>query len=276
MKISFKSFIKLILPPIFLIVYRKIQNNRTETVFKGNYDNFNEIYKNNKGLGLDGYDNKQIIDLERDSIYSGIRKCASKKDIPCVNIRSQITNLLPILIAAKGGRMSVLDFGGGAGTGFLDCCSKTNMDLVNYYIHDLRETMIVGRDIFNNQKNKFNNVYFIENIENIENIDLVYFGSSLQYIQDYKVVLESLIKKNITHFFFTDNFMGPRNTFATIQVNLHELNLAYWIFQLQEIKDIFKKSGYKLVYKSSNFQPFHILPKEFSIDSSCNLLFSKE
>ena len=75
-----------------------------------------------------------------------------------------------------------------------------------------------------------------------------------------------------------DNFMGAHKTYITAQVNMPGRRMPYRIFEMAEIINIFKENGYRLIYKSANYQPFHNfddLPEEFRVSDSCNLLFTK-
>ena len=119
---------------------------------------------------------------------------------------------------------------------------------------------------------------FINNHNKIDSLDIVYLGSVLQYIQDYKKLLLSLIRKSPAFFLITDNFMGTHSTYATVEVNMAGRKMAYWIFQLNEIKEIFSSNGYQLIYSSKNHQPYHNFdnfPEKYQVHDSCNLLFQK-
>ena len=76
----------------------------------------------------------------------------------------------------------------------------------------------------------------------------------------------------------TDMWMGSVRTYATKQTNMIGRKIPMWIFQLEEIISLFKNNGYSLIYRSTNYQPFHHFnnfPVEYQIKDSCNLLFEK-
>jgi len=268
-----KSIIKLLIPPLLL---KLLKRARSQNTFEGIYNNFSEI--NN----LTNYNDESSLSNTYEELVSKLRADESGVNLPISNSRSQITNLLPIFISSLSGKIHVLDYGGGAGETYIECSEAVNMEQVEYYIYDLPETIKIGEKIFSNCGiNDCNNLYgvsFINDISKIETIDIVYMGSVLQYVSNYSELILSIINKSPTYFFITDNFMGDHSTFATTQVNMAGRRMAYWIFQLKEIVLLFEQNGYCLIYKSTNYQPFHNFdnfPEEYQVKDSCNLLFKR-
>ena len=72
--------------------------------------------------------------------------------------------------------------------------------------------------------------------------------------------------------------MGNNQTYVTAQVNMPGRRMPYWIFQFNEIVAFLIEKNYSLVYKSTNYQPFHNFdnfPIENEVKDSCNILFKK-
>jgi putative methyltransferase (TIGR04325 family) len=271
---NLKRLIRLLLPPLLLNI---IKGNREQNTFEGVYGDFSEI------PDFTAYDSDSSITDGFDEVLVKLNKHQSGQFISAAHDRSQITNLLSLLIAsASYQKFSVLDYGGGIGSTYIDCLNSINMDGVEYHIFDLPETMEMGRKLFpktaSTSDKKSYNIYFVDDILQIETFDIINMGSVLQYLPDYSTVLLSLIKKKPEYFLITDNFMGDHATFATAQVNMPRRRMAYWVFQLNEIVTLFEKNSYRLQYKSTNYQPFHNFnnfPVEYRINDSCNLLFEK-
>ena len=271
---NLKRLVKLLLPPLLLNI---IKGNREQNTFEGVYGDFSEI------PDLTAYDSDSSITDGFDEVLVKLNKHQSVQFISSANDRSQITNLLPLLFASVNHRKkSVLDYGGGLGSTYIDCLNSVNMDGVEYHIFDLPETMEMGRKLFpdtaSTSDKKSYNIDFVGNISQVETFDIIYMGSVLQYLPDYSTVLLSLIKKKPQYFLITDNFMGDHATFATAQVNMTRRRMAYWIFELKEIVTLFEKNNYRLQYKSTNYQPFHNFNNftvEYRINDSYNLLFEK-
>jgi putative methyltransferase (TIGR04325 family) len=261
-------------PPAVFSLYKKYISKPNENVFDGVYKHLNDVTDHTV------YDTTDGLQEDRNEILAEIAAYEKGNVLPISNIRSQITNLLPLLIASSktSSGLTVLDFGGGMGVTFMSCLNSVNMDNVTYYIHDLPDTMKVGKQVFHENKtvNKYD-VRFVDNLSEIGQIDILYFGSVIQYLPDYKNMLVDLTKKSPRYIMITDNFMG-NETFATAQVNMSGRRMPYWILGLKEVVSIFESNGYTLSYQSVNHQPFHHFnnfPEAYRVADTCNLLFAK-
>jgi len=273
MMVSLKRVLKLLLPPVIVQLVRKAGSKQSANTFEGVYTNFEEI------PGLTGYDSESsLANIENETLLK-LKEYESSASLPVAHNRSQITNSFPLLIASLNTHKKiVLDYGGGGGGTYLDCLGSINMEKVEYYVHDLPETMEMGRKIFSDPARDQYNIHFVDDVSEIDEIDIVYLGSVLQYLTDYKTVLLSIIKKQPRYFLITDNFMSKHLTFVTTQVNMPGRRMAYWVIQLEEIDSLFRNNGYRLIYRSANYQPFHHFnnfPFEYRVNDSCNLLFER-
>jgi putative methyltransferase (TIGR04325 family) len=270
-----KKLIFQLTPPLLINIYRKYRGKVNEKVFDGAYPHLISV------PDLTEYDTKEALNTDRLDVFQEIEQYDSGQFLPASHIRSQITNLLPLLLASvsETGKKIILDYGGGMGSSYINCLKMLDSSIeFSYFIQDLPETMAVGRQIFNETRPEDHRVRFIEDFSELSNIDIVYLGSVIQYLPDYKNVLLSMIKKQPEFVLITDNFMGRHPTYATAQVNMPSRRMAYWIFELKEIVDFFSDNGYKLLYKSSNHQPFHNFNnfhEEYRVADSCNLLFRR-
>jgi hypothetical protein len=112
MKTKIKQIIKLLLPPLFLSLIRKTKEQNT---FEGIYKNFSEI------PDLTAYDSDSSVTDGFDEVLLKLNKHQSGQFLSAAHDRSQITNLLPLLFASASYRkFSVLDYGGGLGSTYID------------------------------------------------------------------------------------------------------------------------------------------------------------
>ena len=112
-----------------------------------------------------------------------------------------------------------------------------------------------------------------------EKFDLVYFGSTLQYIEDYEQYLLKIFKLRTPIIFICDTPMGEVGTFTTIQVNMQNRRIPRWVFSKTELVDVFYRNGYQLVAQSEvdwhqSIHNFMNFPSEYHHISHQNLLFS--
>ena len=269
-----KNIIWLVLPPLFVKVYRLFVTNEKlrANLFEGVYQSLLDIKNATDYDSRESSCNTYIGTIEK------FKDFQHEKVLPKSEIRSQICNLLPMLVATfldKQNEITILDWGGGMGTSYINCLNSINCTNIKYYVVDLMENIELGRKIFPKEYN----IHFLENISALKKVDIVYVGSALQYIPNYRALLIELINKAPKYILLTDHFMGGAKTYATAQINMPGRRIAYWIFELKEIIQLFKEHNYNLIYRSVNYQPFHDFnnfPEYYRVDDSCNLLFSKK
>ena len=105
-----------LLPPILanLLLNRTLRQKNT---FSGVYRKFEDV------PDVTSYNSKASME---DSIYrlrnrlKNVKLRLSSENSPSSNIRSQITNQLPLLLSTLEGPITLLDYGGGIGDTFLD------------------------------------------------------------------------------------------------------------------------------------------------------------
>lgn len=272
MKQHLKRILKMWMPPILVQLFKKQPPPKVNT-FEGVYDDFAQVPN-----ATDYNNNASLADLEKQlriklNAHAG-HACAS-----IANNRSQITNLLPLLISSINEKpIRVLDFGGGAGDTYLDVASLISIENIDYFVHDLPEAIRIAENIFPSSKKQLPNLTFIDDLTCINEIDLIYLGSVLQYITDYRQTLLSLMQMKPKWVFLTDHFMTKHSTYVTAQVNMPERTIPYRILSVPEVSALFSNNSYRLVYESRNYEPLHHFdnfPPKFSIGESYNLLFKK-
>lgn len=264
--------IKPLIPPLLWMFLRKVvSDNNSNKVFDGIYDSLNDVPESNYN-NVDSLDEMFNETSNKLQLYKDSTSWQS-------NGLSPISNLLPLLIALASDekKITVLDFGGGMGDSYLNCLSAlegSNID-VEFHVIDLETTIEFGMKIFP----KDMGIHFHTSVNDVTPaVDIIYIGSTLQYVNDYQTLIQKFVKLSPKYIFLTDNFMGEIETFATTQVNMKDRQIAYWIFKLSEIIDLMAKNGYKKIYMTKNYQPFHNFDNfsdEYKIDDSCNLLFSR-
>lgn len=104
------------------------------------------------------------------------------------------------------------------------------------------------------ENDKIKNLYLGDNIGTQE-IDLLYFGSSLQYIDNYKNILKTFFKKSKyilisqTPFFDNENY---GETIIIKQLNMHpDINYLN-LFNFNFFLDFMKKNDYQLIERNVN------------------------
>jgi len=254
-------------------VLNRIKKDKSRAYpFKGVYKKLSDVPVIN-----DGYHNDGWLKTIFNDVIIKLNTIKKTRFILPAEQRNNVTNLLPLLVstlAQPNNKVSILDFGGGMGAGYLDCLKcLSNIEYI-FHVIDTAPNNEYANKIYQTDSNiKF---YDIDIPDDLPKINIINLGSSLQYVDDYNSTLKDLIRINSEYIFFSDTFMGEMSTFATMQVNMKGKGIPCWIFNYQEIIDFFQNNKYELVYKSSNYQPFHDLsnfPSGFKLKDSYNLLF---
>lgn len=256
------------------LVPDQLKKRKQSGPFDGVFSHFSDV------VSKTDYNTQESLAELQQHMASNLAVYEQHSLLPSSDNRSQITNLLPLLIAAlPQQKVTVLDYGGGLGETFLNCLELAPKAELNYHVFDLVESMEQGKSVFKKLELVRNcNIEFCETLEHVNNIDILYFGSVLQYIENYSEKVSSLLDKQPNYCFMTDHFFGSHPTYVTSQVNMPDRRMPYLIIQLEEIISLFASKGYDLIYNSTNYQPFHNFdnfPEKYRVQSSCNLLFKK-
>ncbi len=127
------------------------------------------------------------------------------------------------------------------------------------------------------------NLKILKNLDNLNNnIDLVYFGSALQYFNDYKnVLLKVFDKTKFILISLTPFFENPdKNNLIVKQVNMHPTIHHHYIFNIEKFVTFMKENNYILVNKNRNskikFINFNNFKKEYKHLFMYDLMFKKK
>jgi putative methyltransferase (TIGR04325 family) len=165
---------------------------------------------------------------------------------------------LSLLVATFNTDVAVLDYGGGLGIEYYRVLNTTGKQIQPYIVEN--------KDVvdFGNLNMPFT---FSTEVPKDFNPDIVYLGSSIQYISDWKIKLTELTSLGAEYLLINDVACTTDKTFATVQ-NYNNSRIPYWFFNLDELID--NVHGYTLVSKTvyrNNVCP------ELSVNHSYNLLF---
>jgi putative methyltransferase (TIGR04325 family) len=161
----------------------------------------------------------------------------------------QRINFLPIFLSSFSSKsLSVLDIGGGFGLTYAACKYLNKLEI--------NLTVLELEDIVNLLKSsEKNNVQFVADFPTGD-FDIVYFGSSLQYFTDYKLVLKKVLKSNPQYIIIADTTYSEfPSSFKVLQTNLPNSTISRWIFSELDISACL--SSYTLIHQSSNYAPMH-------------------
>lgn len=269
---ALKNFVKAVTPPILIELQRSVRGRQPLRFFwRGVYKSFTEVpteglgFRNSVWLNSTQAAAKQFMEVDRaERLISGK-----------VQLAHSLLPLLATLNRQQGKMFKVLDFGGGMGVGYMAALECLPKDLpIEYHIVDNAETCRIGEELFRGQRQ----LYFHEAVPTaLADVDVVYFSSSLQYVEDYPGLLMELSQLRAKFFLFVSLQAGENPIFVSGQINFEDHSVVpCWFFNLEEFLALMTSLQYELMYSSStdrtyemtNFDPPYRVPRY------CNLLFA--
>lgn len=132
----------------------------------------------------------------------------------------------------------ILDFGGSLGAAYAVLQSAYPDRDFRYNIVETPAVCAAGRDY-----HKTSDIFFTEKISDLKKIDVVYVQTSLQYAQNWRETLNTLIDLAPSMFILSHTSTGDIRTFQAIQ-NYYGRKIPYWWISLAELKEAFSIRGY--------------------------------
>jgi putative methyltransferase (TIGR04325 family) len=192
--------------------------------------------------------------------------------------------LLPVLTAsvlATQPRASILDFGGGLGTGFMvladgiaDAAAK-----IDYAVVEVDSICRAGNDLFAGKSGP----KFLSELPAAGSYDIVLAASVMQYIEDWQNVVARLAGYGARYLLFADMFVGSFPGFVTLQTYYGSL-IRHWFFNDREFIDAVERHGYRLALRSTADAkilgaygplPMDNLPPDRRVPHASHLLFQR-
>jgi putative methyltransferase (TIGR04325 family) len=253
---------------LFVRCFRNLNSSKPITYY-GVYKNFNEAQ---------GALQSQTGYLTPEYLYSESKKVteivSNRKNVYAGNYRDR--DLLLLLAGMPEDEIRILDVGSGFGLTFHYLIANLNKK-IEYTALDLPEVISIANKNFAQYPNFHSSTF--ESLAP-QPYDLVNFGSSLQYFEDYRSTLFEVLVKKPKFLFIADTPVSLTESFVTLQVNMKDRKIPRWVFSLSEIIQIFKEYDYNLVASTkvdwhSNIHNFLNFPEAYHHIKNMNLIFEK-
>ena len=111
-------------------------------------------------------------------------------------------------------------------------------------------------------------------------LNLIYSSSAIQYVEDWRGILESLAAYGAKYLLLSDVFAGDIPGFVTLQ-NYYGSRIPHWFINLDELVSVAAENGYELMMKTvstsrrlgaDDILPMNNFPPEYRLDYSLHLL----
>ena len=247
-------------------------------IWEGIFKDFKCAKNYSDGSGFSGKTyNKKAIDSAKECIDS----LAINKPIPFFHKQRSV--LLPPVVGMmlnKEPKINVLDFGEGLGIGYMILKESipNAKSKIDYTIIELPEICEQGKDLHKNE------IHFIDSFSGLNEFQLIHSSSAIQYVNDWKSLVNKFCSLNPSHILMSDVFAGDFKTFVTLQ-NYYSNKIPHWFFNTSEFVEIFDSNGYYLEMKSDvsakrlNFYdelPMKNFDKKNRLKYTSHMLFSKK
>jgi putative methyltransferase (TIGR04325 family) len=247
----------------------KSSSGAQDYFWKGIYKSFDEVPV--RGSGHEG-NNWALATAEANRQLREVTE--SYRTIPFQTMGVDIfLPMLAGLVSQQRDTVRILDFGGATGTALLHLIAGVgDPAAIELNVVETESACRLGEQLWPNEPR----VKFHRAIADVpRDIDIVHINSALQYVDDYRAVLEELCSFQPTYFMLPRLCAGDFPTYASAQMNLWDGVVANWFINIGELIGIMESCGYRLLSKSveamlydqSNF------PAEYRMQRACNLLF---
>ncbi|HWK94409.1 MAG TPA: methyltransferase, TIGR04325 family [Pseudolabrys sp.] len=246
-------------------------------VWKGVYPGFAEAPS--EGPGFAG---AEWCERSAAAVRQGLTAIAKDQalDYSLTQRNAVLPPLVAALLAARP-RLRVLDFGGGAGLGFLILrqAMPAAMTRIDYAVVETSDICAVGRRVLRAQGPTFH-----ESIPDGRPFDIVHSASVLQYIDDWRGAIAAMTAARPAFFSLGDVFGGAFPAFVTLQT-YYGSRIRHWLFSLDELIETVVAHGYRLALRlpchvevlgRRGPLPMEALPRHLRIPNTHHLLFIRE
>lgn len=230
-----KILIKNLLPLFLYKILKKIINKEKFTFIK-KYDSYDEARSSTKTTDYINED----LEISKTKDFHKIEDF--EFDIK--------HNLVPIIISILEDNKSLLEIGGGDNPALL-YIQKVNFNK-NVYSTIIEKKSFVekfNKIIPSEYKDKIEYKYNLTDVKN-KKYDLVYFGSSLQYIVKHEELLKDLFKFDPTYIIVSRTFFNTldEGDFFVLQSNITSNLFPYKMICLKKFINFLSGNSYQLIY----------------------------
>jgi putative methyltransferase (TIGR04325 family) len=241
-----------------------------EPIWEGVYERFRDVPVSGAGHESEEWIQGSLAEARR-----ALADASAEEAIPLdvTEERALLPLLASIVSEGQGGRVRILDFGGGAGADYARvCASVPRAAMLEYHVVEIDSLCRAGRKLFSgDDRVRFHGAL----PEDLAAPDIVHVCSSLQYVEDYAGVLKKLCALGAPYVLFIKLSAGEIRSFATAQKNVGNSSIPYWFLSLAEVIDLMAREGYVLAFKGSLARVYaqDALPPERRVPRMVNLLF---
>lgn len=238
-----KKIIKQLIPPIFIIFYRKLFKKK---FFIVGFSDWNSALSKTTTYNSEDVTRKTLNSARK--VRDGLA-VYERDSVLFDKIQYDWPLLSSLMLAANtNNRLNIVDYGGALGTSYRQ--NKKFLDLVNckknWVILEQKHIVEIGKREFEN-----NELSFINSLDELnDSVDLAILGSSICYFEKPYQVLDDLIKLRPSYILIVrTTFSNIDKDSISIQIvkpTIYKASFPVWTFSKKKFKD-YLLSSYDLI-----------------------------
>ncbi len=212
-------------------------------IWQGVYSSFEEVPQSGAGFTGGAWDDAM---LEKARLVTERPSDGAPSSGPMYS-----SSLLPLVLALsgegdQGNAARILDFGGGPGATFVAVTRGAQGKQVDYHVVEMPNICDIGTRLFDSDPR----IRFHSSLpDHLESLDIVHFGSSIQYVRDWKELLHRIARYRPRIMLFTELMAGDIPTDATGQ-HYYGSTIPMWFFNFEEFRAHLATLGFQLEFRA--------------------------
>ncbi|GEM_PF-3482607 len=273
---TIKKIIKAIVPPIVWDVLAELRNRGTlrffGKTFVGVFSKFEEVGRHFHGVvsyNSEESERKEVAHAaESRAAAANARKGVAPKPSEHHAFLCELAAALP------DAAPTILDVGGGTGDTLAHLIYSCPQKKPRLIVHELPPIAAAGRKVFSGEEA----ISFVDKIADVSSkkLDIVFFGSSIQYFEDYKLFLNGIaaLRPRIIAIAYTAVTDAP--TFVTAHINARRRIIPIKIINRAELVAHLNSLGFGLTYCGKPKTEIHFdnFPAPQNTSSLMNTVFT--
>ena len=241
-----KEIIKLLIPPILLIILRKLRKNKYG--WKGNYASWKDANK-----ASTGYDTKNILEIVKESLLKVKNgEAIYERDSVLfdeIKYSWQLLTGLMFCSVKMGGKIKVCDFGGSLGSTYFQ--NKKFLDKitdVSWGVVEQKHFVDVGKEEFEDDRLKF--FYNVKDCVSKEKSYILVLSSVLQYIENPYALLDEILNNSFEYILIDRTPFSKINESIKLQIVpslIYEASYPCRFFNKNEFLHYFENNNYRVL-----------------------------
>ena len=238
-----KNIIKYILPsPIKNLIKKIYYNKRKNITFFSKFNSFQEALDYSKKTT--NYLNESLDD-------KNINEFLKPEEIEKEKEEERFHLFVNFVKKLKIENINIFEIGGGNKPIFYFLKKYTDKNIFSYVLE--RDEIFEKYNKSVSQKYK-NDLKYVKNVEEIKTKDflIAYFGSSLQYLENFEEINNQIVKNNIKYVIIFDTIFSTFDyDFYSLQVNMEPSIFPIKFLSLDKLIDMFKRNNYELIFEKT-------------------------